>query len=98
MRFDQVVERIRCPGCLGDGTTHRTESSDRVCQQCNGSGINPEVIDEASGWGTWAISVHDRPGWLVVVNLGLDNPTVSLEKANPAASTPAPKIRESGVS
>ncbi|HZD22296.1 MAG TPA: hypothetical protein VE569_02685, partial [Acidimicrobiia bacterium] len=72
MRFDDVVEKIRCPQCLGRGTPTNPdtgEGPDRTCPRCNGSGINPEVVDEASGWGTWAISVHDSPGWLVVVNL-----------------------------
>lgn len=75
MRFDEVVEQIRCPHCDGDGTSNLTESSGQMCQGCNGSGIDREVIDEASGWGKWAMSVHDQPGYLVVVNLGLENPT-----------------------
>lgn len=78
MRFDDVVEKIRCPRCHGTGTTTSGENgSDPSCPECNGSGINPAVIDEASGWGTWAISVHDQPGWIVVVHLGLKNPTES---------------------
>lgn len=85
LRFDEVVEQIRCPDCLGDGIANAGQTSNTTCHQRNGSGINPEVIDEASGWGTWALSVHDRPGWLVVVNLGLDNPT---ESANTQAEEP----------
>ncbi len=80
MKFDDVVERIRCSDCLGRGTrpvVDAGDGTDAVCETCNGSGIDPGVIDEASGWGTWAISVHDSPGWLVVVNVGMTNPTAS---------------------
>lgn len=71
MKFDEVVERIRCHECAGSG---ELKSHER-CLPCGGSGIDPSAIDEASGWGTWAISVHDRPGYIVVVPLGLENPT-----------------------
>lgn len=28
-----------------------------------GLGINPAVLEEASGWDTWATSSHNNPGW-----------------------------------
>ncbi len=70
MRFDEVVEQIRCPDCWGTGT-----DGGAPCGECNGSGINPGSLEEASGWGTWAMSVHDNPGWFVSVYLGLIDPT-----------------------
>lgn len=72
MRFDDVVNQIRCQVCRGTGS-----AADETfpCQHCNGSGINPEVLEEASGWDSWAMSVHDSPGWFVSVYLGLSDPT-----------------------
>ena len=82
MRFDDVVSRVRCPGCGGTGSA----ADDGTCQQCDGSGINPEVIEEASGWGTWAMSVHDRPGWIVAVHVGLNDPTGHASSDDPWSS------------
>lgn len=75
MRFEDVVTRIRCPDCRGSGEVGDGPGSSAQCVRCGGSGIDPDVVDEASGWGTWAISVHDSPGWIVVVPLGLNDPT-----------------------
>ena len=83
MRYEDVVNMVRCPDCGGTGSGVDDESS---CLQCNGSGINPEVIEEASGWGTWAMSVHDRPGWIVAVHLGLDDPTGHASSDDPWSS------------
>lgn len=80
MRFDDVVELIRCPACAGSGSTPDEQAT---CQPCNGSGIDPEVIEEASGWGTWAMSVHDSPGWIVSVHLGLEDPTGHASSGDP---------------
>lgn len=66
MRFDDVVEKIRCPVCAGTGAANPQPGS---CANCDGTGINPEVIDEAGGWDSWAITVHERPGPIVVVPL-----------------------------
>lgn len=81
MRFDDVVDRVRCPDCAGTGDSASAEET--VCQTCNGSGINPEVIEEASGWGTWAMSVHDSPGWIVAVHLGLEDPSGHASPGDP---------------
>lgn len=78
MKFEDVVARIRCSHCWGSG-----EDGTGKCESCGGSGIDPDVVDEASGWGTWAISVHDSPGWLVVVPLGLTDPTGNATSAEP---------------
>lgn len=66
MRFDDVVEKIRCPVCAGSGAGNPQPGS---CANCDGTGINPEAIDEAGGWDSWAITVHERPGPIVVVPL-----------------------------
>ena len=91
MRFDDVVELIRCPACAGTGSIN---SLTTPCQPCGGSGIDPEVIEEASGWGTWAISVHDSPGWIVSIHLGLDDPTGNASPSDPWSSD---KIGEPSV-
>lgn len=83
MRFDDVVSQIRCPGCGGTGFQ---ADDGPACQYCDGSGINPEVIEEASGWGTWAMSVHDRPGWIVAVHVGLNDPTGNASSSDPWSS------------
>lgn len=72
MRFDDVVDQIRCPDCGGAGSANDERHH---CERCNGSGINPAALEEASGWDTWAMSVHDNPGWFVSVYLGLTDPT-----------------------
>jgi hypothetical protein len=82
MRFDDVVNRIRCPGCRGTGSL-----ADRsTCELCNASGINPEVIEEASGWDSWAMTVHDSPGWIIAVHLGLTDPTGNASTSDPWSS------------
>lgn len=88
MRFDEVVERIRCPGCAGTGS----KDSSR-CQLCAGSGIDPEIVEEASGWGTWAMSVHDRPGWIVAVHLGLEDPTGNASPGDPWAADQVEELK-----
>lgn len=75
MTFEDVVTHIRCANCGGSGKVDAEPGGAVDCERCGSSGIDPDVIDEASGWGTWAISVHDSPGWIVVVPLGLDDPT-----------------------
>lgn len=75
MNFEDVVKRIRCADCWGSGKVDGDKGIAAGCPRCGSSGIDPDVVDEASGWGTWAISVHDAPGWIVVVPLGLDDPT-----------------------
>lgn len=75
MRFEEVVTHIRCAECWGSGEVEVAPGAAVNCSRCGSSGIDPDVVDEASGWGTWAISVHDSPGWIVVVPLGLDHPT-----------------------
>lgn len=74
MNFDEVVALIRCPTCRGRGWSPESVGR-RPCEDCGESGINPAVLEEAGGWGTWAISVHDSPGWIVAVNVGLEDPT-----------------------
>lgn len=69
MRYDDVVAVIRCPSCHGTGNNGAKATGQDPCPQCDGTGINPEVIDEAGGWGSWAITVHDRPGPILVVPL-----------------------------
>jgi len=68
MRFDDVVAKIRCPICRGSGTAE-VNPHPRTCETCDGTGINPDVVDEAGGWDSWAITVHERPGPIVVVPL-----------------------------
>jgi hypothetical protein len=80
MKFDDVVSRIRCPDCGGNGLAVDEGAS---CEHCDGSGINPEIIEEASGWGTWAMSVHDRPGWIVAVHVGMTDPTGHASSSEP---------------
>lgn len=72
MNFADVVNSIRCSNCAGEGLLGRNRAT---CVECGGSGINPGVVEEASGWDSWAISVHESPGWIVAVHVGLTDPT-----------------------